>query len=374
MRHEGSFFFYETLVPRRPRVDWRARPAAIHRRRCRSKECAAGEHRGTGPGSPGPDRIPLLLLPPGDQPEARLLYGPQTALLRKRERHVRLRRIGETHEASASARRSLAFCASTADATSVDMFTAKNKRATLQKIANCAVERVPSWSMDLRSPLAQDCRSVYRQPANGFPIHKNVLVDIRIHESTWETAPIERRREWTLLIAELLDRHPPDEGDGQLVVITPAPGTSTTLESVADGEISAEESRCRPTFSGHISESTATSAIGCGCSTRDHTGPARGARHGQEACSRQCGPGAHGPLFAPLCRSRNRSVSLLASGESALRYGTHDARRSRHLIQRPARHRGVSHVPALAEQLAHLFARAFHELVGQTILGLPAVD
>jgi len=95
--------------------------------------------------------------------------------------------------------------------------------------------------MQLRSPLAQDCRSVYRQPATVFPIHKNVLVDIRIHEPTWEAAPIERRREWTLLITELLDRHPPDEGDGQLVVITPAQGTSTTLGvGSLDGEISAE--------------------------------------------------------------------------------------------------------------------------------------
>jgi len=68
-----------------------------------------------------------------------------------------------------------------------------------------------------------------------------VLLDIRIHEPTWEAATIERRREWTLLIAELLDRHPPDEGDGLLLVITPLEGKMTTLGvGSLDGEIASE--------------------------------------------------------------------------------------------------------------------------------------
>jgi uncharacterized protein (UPF0262 family) len=68
-----------------------------------------------------------------------------------------------------------------------------------------------------------------------------VLVDIRIHEPTWSAAATERRREWSLLIAELLDRHPPDEGDGQRLIITPLEGKSTTLRfENLDGRVASE--------------------------------------------------------------------------------------------------------------------------------------
>jgi uncharacterized protein (UPF0262 family) len=58
---------------------------------------------------------------------------------------------------------------------------------------------------------------------------RNVLLDIRIHVPTWSAAPAERRRERSLLIAELLEKHPPDEGHGLRLVITPIEGKGTSL-------------------------------------------------------------------------------------------------------------------------------------------------
>ena len=55
-----------------------------------------------------------------------------------------------------------------------------------------------------------------------------MLVDIRIDETTWAAAAEDRRREWTLLIAELLEQHPTD-GDRLRLTITPADGNVTLL-------------------------------------------------------------------------------------------------------------------------------------------------
>src|SRR5262249_25144752 len=59
------------------------------------------------------------------------------------------------------------------------------------------------------------------------------LVDIRIHEPTWAAATKERRREWTLLIDELLQQHPTG-GERLRMTITPGDGSGTVLDFETD--------------------------------------------------------------------------------------------------------------------------------------------
>jgi uncharacterized protein (UPF0262 family) len=83
--------------------------------------------------------------------------------------------------------------------------------------------------VDARQFLALGRPSIYRHRAGVLSIFTIVLVEIRIHEPTWSAAATERRREWSLLIAEVLERHPPDEGEGTRLVISPLEGKGTTL-------------------------------------------------------------------------------------------------------------------------------------------------
>jgi uncharacterized protein (UPF0262 family) len=101
--------------------------------------------------------------------------------------------------------------------------------------------------------LARAHRSIYRQRAGVLTIFTIVLVDIRIHEPIWSAATTERRREWLLLIAELLERHPPDEGEGLRLIITPLETKSTTLgferiDGQATSEISLPSDVLHPHF------------------------------------------------------------------------------------------------------------------------------
>jgi uncharacterized protein (UPF0262 family) len=67
------------------------------------------------------------------------------------------------------------------------------------------------------------------------PHPSNVLVDIRIHEPTWAAAARDRRREWALLIAELLDQHPKESERDLRLTITPGIVTVLGFETVDGG-------------------------------------------------------------------------------------------------------------------------------------------
>jgi uncharacterized protein (UPF0262 family) len=56
-----------------------------------------------------------------------------------------------------------------------------------------------------------------------------VLIDVRIDETLWDAADEERRREWRLLIAELIDHQPRDESREVLLRIRPGGAEGTTL-------------------------------------------------------------------------------------------------------------------------------------------------
>jgi uncharacterized protein (UPF0262 family) len=107
--------------------------------------------------------------------------------------------------------------------------------------------------VDAGQSLARSRRSIYRQRPGFLSIFILVLVEIRIYEPTWSAAATERRREWSLLIAEMLDRHPPDEGEGFRLIITPHEGKSTTLgferlDGESASQISLPSDRLGPHF------------------------------------------------------------------------------------------------------------------------------
>jgi uncharacterized protein (UPF0262 family) len=70
---------------------------------------------------------------------------------------------------------------------------------------------------------------------------QTLLVEIRIHDGFWDAADDERRREWTLLIAELIQHHPDDGERRTRLRIVPgeAEGTRLILEDL-DGTSSAQ--------------------------------------------------------------------------------------------------------------------------------------
>jgi len=59
-----------------------------------------------------------------------------------------------------------------------------------------------------------------------------VLADIRIHGPLWDAAPPDRRREWRLLIAEMMEQHPRDADRPLRLTITPGRPEGTILELV----------------------------------------------------------------------------------------------------------------------------------------------
>ncbi len=64
-----------------------------------------------------------------------------------------------------------------------------------------------------------------------------MLVDIRIDEAVWTSAPDERRREWRVLIAELIEHHPPDgPHDVRLSIVSGTGETVLSLERL-DGTL-----------------------------------------------------------------------------------------------------------------------------------------
>jgi uncharacterized protein (UPF0262 family) len=67
------------------------------------------------------------------------------------------------------------------------------------------------------------------------------LVEIRIHDGFWDAADEERRREWALLIAELIQHHPSDTEPSTRLRIVPggAEGTLLFLEEL-DGTLAAQ--------------------------------------------------------------------------------------------------------------------------------------
>lgn len=56
-----------------------------------------------------------------------------------------------------------------------------------------------------------------------------MLVEIRIDESFWNAANDERRREWRLLIAELIEHHPNDGMEDVRLTLVPGGGDGTSL-------------------------------------------------------------------------------------------------------------------------------------------------
>jgi uncharacterized protein (UPF0262 family) len=57
-----------------------------------------------------------------------------------------------------------------------------------------------------------------------------VLIQIRIDEPTWRRTASPRRREWQQLIADMIDRRPPDENPHFGMVVTPNAQADTVLE------------------------------------------------------------------------------------------------------------------------------------------------
>jgi uncharacterized protein (UPF0262 family) len=67
-----------------------------------------------------------------------------------------------------------------------------------------------------------------------------VLVDIRIDDSVWNGAAAERRHEWRVLMAELIEHHPADGAqEVRLSIVTGAGATILSLERL-DGTLAAQ--------------------------------------------------------------------------------------------------------------------------------------
>jgi uncharacterized protein (UPF0262 family) len=62
-----------------------------------------------------------------------------------------------------------------------------------------------------------------------------VLVEIRIDDAIWNAAGEDRRHEWRLLIAELIDHHPRDGGDARLSIGTGPADEVILIREGADG-------------------------------------------------------------------------------------------------------------------------------------------
>src|SRR6185369_8485616 len=73
----------------------------------------------------------------------------------------------------------------------------------------------------------------------GYLETRPVLVEIRIDDDEWNAASDERRREWTLLIAELIEHQPSDgSGDQRLRIVATGAETILSLERL-DGTLAA---------------------------------------------------------------------------------------------------------------------------------------
>jgi uncharacterized protein (UPF0262 family) len=69
-----------------------------------------------------------------------------------------------------------------------------------------------------------------------------VLVEIRIDDSVWNSAADERRREWRLLMAELIEHHPPDGAQEVRLSIATAIGETVLSFERLDGTLASRVS------------------------------------------------------------------------------------------------------------------------------------
>jgi uncharacterized protein (UPF0262 family) len=76
-----------------------------------------------------------------------------------------------------------------------------------------------------------------KRNVGGYLEIRPVLVEIRIDDADWNAASDERRREWSLLIAELIEHHPTDgSGDLRLRIVSGGAETILSLEQL-DGTL-----------------------------------------------------------------------------------------------------------------------------------------